>query len=323
MDATSNGAIIEVKGLTKYYGLLAAVRDISFKVKKGEILGLLGPNGAGKTTTMRLLTCFIPPSAGTATLAGYDIKNDSLEIRRRIGYMPENPPIYDEMTVRRYLDYVADIKEVPGSEKRMAINRVIELVRLEEVRERIIANLSRGFRQRVGLAQALIHNPEVLILDEPTIGLDPKQIIEIRNLIKALSEEHTIILSSHILPEVSATCDRVVIMNKGEVVAIDTQEELARRVSGSGGLLVEIKGPIVEIEDIIRTIEGVISIDSTPLSRGLSRFEIDLGEDTDIREELFSIMAGQNWPIMELRKTGVSLEEVFLKLTTEEVEVSQ
>jgi gliding motility-associated transport system ATP-binding protein len=323
MNSGGNGAIIEVQGLTKYYGLLAAVRDISFAVKKGEILGLLGPNGAGKTTTMRLLTCYIAPSSGTATLAGYDIMKNSLEIRRRIGYMPENPPIYDEMTVRGYLKYVADIKEVPRREKRVAINRAIELVRLEEVHERIIGNLSRGFRQRVGLAQALIHNPDVLILDEPTIGLDPKQIIEIRNLIKALSVEHTIILSSHILPEVSATCDRVVILNQGEVAAIDTQEELARRVSGSGGLRAEVKGPIVEIENAIRTIKGVLSIDSTPLSDDLSRFEIDLAEDADIREELFRLLARRNWPIMELRRTGVSLEEVFLKLTTEETGARQ
>lgn len=323
MNSNGNGAIIEVRGLTKYYGLLAAVRNISFEVRKGEVLGLLGPNGAGKTTTMRLLTCFIPPSSGTAAVAGLDIMKNSLEIRRRIGYMPENPPIYDEMTVRSYLKYVADIKEVPLREKRVAINRAIELVRLEEVRERIIANLSRGFRQRVGLAQALIHNPEILILDEPTIGLDPKQIIEIRNLIKALADEHTIILSSHILPEVSATCNRVVVLNQGEVAAIDTQEELARRVSGSGGLLVEVKGPVVEIEDAIRGIKGVASIDSTPLSDNLSRFEIDLAEEADIREELFRLLAGKNWPIMELRRTGVSLEEVFLKLTTEETEAVQ
>ena len=315
--------MIEVKNLTKKYGNFTAVRDVSFQVEKGEILGFLGPNAAGKTTTMRVLTCFMPATAGTARVAGFDTFNQSLEVRRRVGYLPENVPLYLDMRVRPYLNFIARIKDIPSRDRKKAVNRVIELAALEDVENRIIGHCSKGFRQRVGLAQALIHDPDVLILDEPTNGLDPKQINEVREVIRSLSGDHTIILSSHILPEVSKTCERVLIIDRGRIVAGDTPAHLDARLRGSPSIPVQIRGPVKEVMDLLKKKDGVVDVKTrSSLGESLWQYDIDIIPGRDIRPELASSVVEKNWDLLELTTAGMSLEEIFLELTTQEEEVS-
>ena len=317
--------MIEVSNLTKFYGHILGIQDVSFTVEKGEILGFLGPNGAGKSTTMRILTCFIPPTSGTAKVAGFDIFNDSMEVRKRIGYMPENVPVYSEMVVRDYLKFVAEVKGVPGRSKDAEVDRVIEECGLREVEKRTAGKISKGYRQRLGMAQALIGNPEVLILDEPTIGLDPRQIIEIRQLIKDLSqkEERTIILSSHILPEVSQLCQRIIIINKGRLVASDTPDNLNKQLQKSRRIYALIEGPPEAVKNKILEINDVMNIEATCVTDQVCEYFIESYKDKDIRKELASQIVSNGWGLLELRQVGLSLEDIFIELVTEEEEVEK
>ena len=314
--------MIEIQNLTKSYGQIKAVDDISFTVEKGEVLGFLGPNGAGKSTTMNIITGFIPSTEGTVKVCGYDIMENPAEVKKRIGYLPELPPLYMDMTVSEYLNFVAELKDVSSKQKKSQISDILELVKLVDVRSRLVKNLSKGYKQRVGLAQSLLGNPEVLILDEPTVGLDPMQIIEIRKLIKALGKQHTIILSSHILPEVSAVCERVVIINKGKIAAIDTPENLSKGMETISKLSVTIDGPK---SSIISSIEGVYGIKYVEphieKSKDVIEYIIESDKDIDIRRPLFFAMAKAGYPIIELKSLDLSLEEIFLQLTTQEKEV--
>src|SRR5688572_30335711 len=278
--------MITVEHLTKYYGPRAAIRDLTFEVAKGEILGFLGPNGAGKTTTMRILTGFMPPTSGTATVAGFDIFTQSMEARRHVGYLPESVPLYLEMDVASYLDFMAKIRGVPGRNRRARVSYAMEATNLTHVRDRLIGKLSKGYRQRVGLAQALVGDPDVLILDEPTIGLDPKQIIETRNLIRGLAGNHTVILSTHILPEVSATCQRVIIINDGEIAAIDTPEALTRRLRGAETLQLEVRGPQDEVAQHLRRLPRVLDVAVTGDGDGHSAFTLACELGADLREQV-------------------------------------
>jgi ABC-2 type transport system ATP-binding protein len=313
--------VIEVDHLSKRYGSVKAIEDVSFTVEKGEILGFLGPNGAGKTTTMRILTCFLPATDGTARVAGFDIFQNPMEVKRRIGYMPENPPLYTEMGVDSYLDFVARIKGVNPKDRKKKIGEVKEKASIQEYGDTLIKNLSKGYKQRVGLAQALIHDPEVLILDEPTVGLDPNQIHEVRQLIKNLAGSHTIILSTHILPEVSVTCQRVVIINNGRIVAVDTPENLTRQMQGSEKIFLEVKGPEFSVKEKLMEIDGVLQVVS--LSReGESGAAFHYELETELKKEVRSRIARKivesGFDLLELRTQAMSLEEVFLKLTTKE-----
>jgi len=308
--------VIEVKNLTRYYGDKMAIRDVSFTVQKGEVLGLLGPNGAGKTTTMRILTCYMPPTSGEAKVAGYDIWEQPLEVKKRLGYLPENPPLYNDLRVSEYLEFVARIKEVPASKLKSAISSAVEKAGLTEVYQQVIGSLSKGFKQRVGLAQALLNEPEVLILDEPTVGLDPRQIIEIRELIKSLGGEHTIILSTHILPEVEMTCGRVVIINKGEVVAEDTPEGLTRRLKGTERLVIEMDGDGEMAEKVLQNFPEITSIQKEAQKNGHIRYTIEV--TSDIRRDLARAIVDNGLGLYELRIESYSLEEIFLHLTTKE-----
>jgi ABC-2 type transport system ATP-binding protein len=311
--------VIEVEHLTKVYNSRKAVDDISFKVEKGEILGFLGPNGAGKTTTMRILTCYMPATEGTARVSGFDVFEESLEVRKRIGYLPENPPVYPEMTVESYLNFVARIKGVVSSRRKSQVDDVMQKCDIGDVSTRIIGKLSKGYKQRVGLAQALLNNPEVLILDEPTIGLDPKQIHEVRALIKALAGSHTVILSTHILPEVSMTCSRVVIINKGKVVAMDSPEGLAHQVKGADRVALTVDGPQPAVVEKLQGIKGVAGVHAEGEASGpLSNYTIECEPDTDIRRTLASVIVSQGWGLLELRGISLSLEDVFINLTTKE-----
>ncbi len=312
--------MIEVEHLTKVYGGRRAVDDISFKVEKGEILGFLGPNGAGKTTTMRILTCYMPATDGTARVAGYDVFEESLEVRRRIGYLPESPPLYPEMTVRSYLDFVARIKGARGAQRKANVDEVMQKCSIGDVRNRIIGKLSKGYKQRVGLAQSLLNNPEVLILDEPTIGLDPRQISEVRSLIKALAGEHTVILSTHILPEVSMTCNRVVIINNGKLVAIDTPEGLAHQFKGAERVSLIVDGPPEQVQAKLGSVGGVLGVQVTSAGGDgkPSSYTVECKLDTDIRRELAAAIVAQGWGLLELRGVSVSLEDVFINLITKE-----
>ena len=313
--------MIEVDRLTKRYGNLKAVDEVSFQVEKGEILGFLGPNGAGKTTTMRILTCFLPATEGTARVAGYDVFENAMEVKRRIGYLPEHPPLYDEMTVDGYLDFVARIKGVAPEDRKRRLQEVKETVRIEGYGKKLIKHLSKGFKQRVGLAQALIHDPEVLILDEPTVGLDPNQIKEVRELIKSLSGNHTIILSTHILPEVSMTCQRVVIISDGKIVAVDTPENLTRQQQGAAHIYMEARGSDVEVQQRLHRMEGVLSVVSRPLGEGegeVSSYRIETELKQDVRGRIARNIIEGGFELLELRSLQLSLEEVFTRLTTQE-----
>ena len=316
--------MIEVDRLTKRYGNLKAVDEVSFQVEKGEILGFLGPNGAGKTTTMRILTCFLPATEGTARVAGYDVFEDAMEVKRRIGYLPEHPPLYDEMTVDGYLAFVARIKGVAPEDRKRRLQEVKETVRIDGYGKKLIRHLSKGFKQRVGLAQALIHDPEVLILDEPTVGLDPNQIKEVRELIKGLSGNHTIILSTHILPEVSVTCQRVVIISDGKIVAVDTPENLTRQQQGAARVYLEARGSEGEVQQQLQQIEGVLSVESSLLEGGeVSSFRIETELKQDVRGRIARSVIEGGFELLELRSLQLSLEEVFTQLTTQEEARSQ
>ena len=306
--------MIEAIQLTKFFGNTPALTNVSFRVEKGEILGFLGPNGAGKTTTMRILTGYLPPTSGTAKVAGFDVLNQSLEVRKRIGYMPENPPLYDDMTVLSFCRFIARIRKVPKSQEKDRIDYVTQRCGLESVRGRLIGHLSRGFRQRVGLAQALVHDPEILILDEPTLGLDPAQIIEIRQLIKGLAGAHTVILSSHILPEVEQTCGRVVIINKGKIIAVDTPEKLSFSLKGANIYTVQVKRPSDQLTDQLKSLPGVLEV--RPEQDGV--YTIESEKEHDLREEIAELVVGQKAALLELRPVIYTLEDVFVQLTTAE-----
>jgi ABC-2 type transport system ATP-binding protein len=310
--------LIEVKDLTKSFGERTAVDHVSFVVNRGEILGFLGPNGAGKTTTMRILTGFLPATSGTAQVAGFDVFNDSLEVRKRIGYLPENPPLYLDMTVAAYLDFVARIKNVPAEKRRASVDDAMVKTNLQDKRYELIKRLSRGYKQRVGLAQALVHDPEVIILDEPTVGLDPKQIIEVRHLIKGLAGSHTIILSTHILPEVSMTCDRVVIINRGRIAAIDTPANLTTQLKGGQHVSVEVAADQNAVCAAIRELPGVRKVTSEPAGNGRVVALVEVSPGQEIRSQLAAKIVGKGWPLYELRGVNLSLEEIFLELTTDE-----
>ena len=308
--------MIEVKDLTHYYGDNRAIHNVSFEVQKGEILGLLGPNAAGKTTTMKILTCFMPPTSGNAKISGFDIWDQPLEIKNLIGYLPENPPLYNDLSVFEYLDFVAKIKGIPSKKRAAAISSSIEKAALQNVRKQVVGNLSKGFKQRVGISQALLNDPKILILDEPTIGLDPRQIIEIRELIKNLGGDHTIILSTHILPEVEMTCGRVVIINEGEVVAEDSPENLTKRLKGSERTVVELDGNENEAMKVIQNFGEVQKIDKRKLKNNHLQFTIET--TTDIRSDLAKTLVENSFNLFELRTEAYSLEEIFLHLTTKE-----
>jgi ABC-2 type transport system ATP-binding protein len=305
--------VIEVQHVTKQYGRVTAVDDVSFRVERGEILGFLGPNGAGKTTTMRILTGYMPATEGKALVAGYDVFTHPLEAKRRTGYLPELPPLYPDMTVREYLDFVARIKGVPPAERKNRVATVMQRAHVADMAERHCSKLSKGYRQRVGLAQALIHNPEVLILDEPTAGLDPKQIIETRQLIRELAGDHTIVLSTHILPEVAQTCQRVVIINKGRVVAVDTPDNLTARLTGAETLYVQLDAGGAEAGPVLAAVPGVSRVLASD-----GGFEVESERGTDVRRELARTIVNRGWGLLELRPMRMSLEEIFLQVTTDE-----
>ena len=315
--------MISVKELTKRYARNTAVDDISFEVEKGQIVGFLGPNGAGKTTTMRMLTCFLPPTSGTATVAGFDVLEQPLEVKKRIGYLPETPPLYPEMRTVEYLAFVGKLKGLSGSELRQRIDSVCERCAITDVKSKLLGKLSKGYRQRVGLAQAIIHNPEVLILDEPTAGLDPKQINETRELIRSLAGNHTIILSTHILPEVEQTCEKVIIINKGKLVATDSVSNLQSRARGVESILVEVAGrngdlDATKAQQKLEQVSGVSRVVFKERRENRSVFEVESRKDQFIRGDLARAVVQAGWDLNELRPASVSLEEIFLKLTTDQ-----
>lgn len=308
--------MIEVHGLTKWYGPVPAIQDVSFEIAKGEVVGFLGPNGAGKSTTIRILTCFMPPTAGSATVDGLDCLEKSLEVRRRIGYLPENVPLYNEMTVRRFLSFVAQVKGVAWQDIRKEVGRVMEICGLEAVGNRIIGNLSKGFRQRVGLAQALVNNPPVLILDEPTIGLDPTQIVEIRRLIQDLREDHTVLLSSHILPEVAQICQRVLIINKGRIVATDTPQALTAQLQKSAKIHLTVSGDGTGLAESVRRLDGVLQVRTE--AEDPTRLVVETDRSRDLRAVLARTAVHYGVDLLELKTVDLSLEDIFMHLVTEE-----
>jgi len=312
--------MITVQGLTKRYARTLAVDHISFEVKKGQIVGFLGPNGAGKTTTMRILTCFLPPSEGTATVAGFDVLEQPLEVKKRIGYLPETPPVYQEMEVGEYLTFVGKLKGMGGASLAARVTEVCDRCAVADVRHKLISKLSKGYRQRVGLAQAIIHNPDVLILDEPTAGLDPKQIIETRDLIRSLAGDHTIILSTHILPEVEQTCEQVLIINKGKLVATDSVHNLQNRARGAESVVVEVEARYgaldsQAVQHRLETVNGVSRVLLKDTRGGRSIFEVESLKDRSIRGDLARAVVESGWNLNELRAAAMSLEEIFLQLT--------
>ena len=310
--------MIEVQHLTKRYGPVTAVDDVSFKAERGEILGFLGPNGAGKTTTMRVLTGYMPATEGKALVAGFDVLEQPIEAKRRTGYLPETPPLYPDMTVTDYLAFCARIKGVPRSERSSRLRSVMERTQIADMANRHCGKLSKGYRQRVGLAQALLHNPDVLILDEPTAGLDPKQIIETRRLIKGLGGDHTVILSTHILPEVSQTCNRIVIINKGRVVAVDTPDNLTARLRGSETMYVQVDAMGADAEATLSSVPGVTRVSVSDRRETVAGYEVNSESGRDVRRELAATVVGRGWGLLELRPMRMSLEEIFLQVTTED-----
>jgi len=311
--------LIKAIDLTKRYGRHTAVNKINFEIAKGEIIGFLGPNGAGKSTTMNMITGYIAPTDGRILIDGTDILEDPEETRRKIGYLPEHPPLYMDMTVNEYLHFSGRLKQIHGHQLKTDMERITELVKIGDVRKRLIRNLSKGYRQRVGLAQSLLGNPQLLILDEPTVGLDPKQIIEIRNLIKGLSEDHTIVLSSHILPEISAVCDRVLIISKGDIVASDTPANLAQNLAGMHKLHMRVRG---EEETVRRALEEINTLTDISLhasgETGALNVVVEADRDIDIREDVFYALSRNRCPILQMRPMDMTLEEIFLNLTTVE-----
>ena len=309
--------MIEVQNLTKRYGAHCAVQNISFQVDEGEILGFLGPNGAGKTTTMNILTGYLSASEGVVKINGHDVLEEPNAAKACIGYLPEQPPLYLDMTVREYLDFMYELKKCKLPRQKH-IAEICRLVKIEDVYGRLIKNLSKGYKQRVGFAQALIGNPPVLILDEPTVGLDPNQIIEIRTLIKSLGKHHTVILSSHILPEIEAVCDRIVVINKGVIVADDTPKALSEKYSSDRRVLVRVAGPESEVQALISRVPGVQRVTLLGLKEpGISEYAVEPAEGVDIRRELFERLAARNWPLMGLKSMEMTLEDIFTMLTRE------
>ncbi|MCI8442067.1 MAG: ATP-binding cassette domain-containing protein [Provencibacterium sp.] len=311
--------MLEVKNLTKTYGEKRAVDDISFSVSRGEILGFLGPNGAGKSTTMNIITGYLSSTSGTVTVDGLDILSDPIKVKQKIGYLPEQPPLYLDMTVREYLDFMFDLKKVRVP-KKAHLEEICELVKITDVYPRMIKNLSKGYRQRVGLAQALIGSPDLLILDEPTVGLDPKQIIEIRSLIKQLGEKHTVILSSHILPEVQAVCERVIVINRGILVADDTPDNLSHSMSTDHKLTVRIAGPEESVYALLCGLPSMLRVDKLGEREqgGVFEYSLEAEPETDIRREMFKRLSERSWPILALRSSELSLEDIFLSLTADD-----
>lgn len=304
--------MIEVNQLCKDYGDFRAIENVTFSINKGDVVGFLGPNGAGKSTTMKIITGFMAPSSGTASVAGFDVFENPIEVKKRIGYLPEIPPVYADMNVKEYLRYVAQLKQVPKTNLTSFINRAIEKTNLGQVQNRLIHNLSKGFKQRVGIAQAIVSDPEVLILDEPTVGLDPKQVAEIRDLIKELRGQHTIILSTHILPEVQATCEKVVIINKGKIVAQDTIQNLSQLEKGQGRIFIRLRKEITDLKSLIKDVDGVLGVNQGTNSR---EWKIDFKGDDEIIEKLSYKIVNNGLGLLELSQTKVDLEDVFLKLT--------
>ena len=315
--------MIKVEGLTKRYARTVAVDNISFEVEKGQIVGFLGPNGAGKTTTMRVLTCFLPPTGGTASVAGYDVQEHPIEVKRRIGYLPESPPVSPEMEVTEYLEFTGKLKGIPSADIKKRVDEVLGKCAIGDVRDKLIGKLSKGYRQRVGLAQAIIHNPDVLILDEPTSGLDPKQIIEIRELLKSLAGNHTIILSTHILSEVEHSCERVIIISQGKLVAIDSVANLTNRLRGSESVALEVEAAAgspnpSDVQVRLEQVAGVRSVVMKDSKDGRLTFEVESLQGRQIRADLARSVVNAGWNLSELRPVGLSLEEVFLQLTAAE-----
>ncbi len=308
--------MIEVRELSKHYGDVVAVENVSFSVDKGVILGFLGPNGAGKTTTMRMLTCYLPPSQGEAKVAGFDVVEESIEVRKRIGYLPEQPPLYHDMTVNAYLRFVAKIKGVPSAALNSQIDDTMEKTGIAHHRHTVIGHLSKGYRQRVGLAQALVHEPEVLILDEPTVGLDPKQIIEIREVIKGLGGDHTVILSTHILPEVSMTCGQLAIINNGRIAGQGTPESLMAQLKEGEVLSAHIDGPSEQVLGMIGQLEGVLEVEA---SGEEGAYVVTSTPGADVRDDLTRKVVESGFSLRELRPLDMTLEDIFLSLTSEEV----
>lgn len=310
--------MIKVENLTKQYGSHRAVDNISFEVGKGEILGFLGPNGAGKSTTMNILTGYLSATSGTVTINGYDVLDNPNEAKASIGYLPEQPPLYQDMTVREYLNFMCDLKKCALPRQRH-IAEICKVMKIEDVYNRLIKNLSKGYKQRVGMAQALIGNPPVLILDEPTVGLDPQQIIEIRSLIKTLGKNHTVILSSHILPEIEAVCDRIVIINKGKIVADDYTDDLARKMSDDRRLMISVEGPEKEVAELIQSIPGVQEVTAMANRQvGVCDYAIAFADGVDIRRELFNRLSQRQWPLLSSKSMAMTLEDIFINLTVKE-----
>jgi len=319
--------MISVKELSKRYARNTAVDHISFEVEKGQIVGFLGPNGAGKTTTMRMLTCFLPPTAGTATVAGFDVLEQPLEVKKRIGYLPESPPLYLEMRTAEYLTFVGKLKGLSGADLRQRVETVCERCAIADVKNKLLGKLSKGYRQRVGLAQAIIHNPDVLILDEPTAGLDPKQINETRDLIKSLAGDHTIILSTHILPEVEQTCQQVIIINKGKLVATDSVSNLQNRARGAESVLLEVAArngdlDASSVQSRLEKVSGVSRVVFKEKRQNRSLFEVENRKGSFVRGDLARAVVESGWDLNELRPAAVSLEEIFLQLTGEQAAIS-
>jgi ABC-2 type transport system ATP-binding protein len=316
--------MIEVKGLSKIYGSTKAIDNVSFTVEKGTILGFLGPNGAGKTTTMRILAGYIPATTGTATIAGYDVHSSSMEVRQRIGYLPENPPVYPDMSVREFLSFVAKIKGVPAGHRRQKIETTMERCQITDKAPVLIRQLSKGYRQRVGIAQAIVHDPQVIILDEPTVGLDPRQIIEVRHLIKSLAGERTIILSTHILPEVSMTCDRVTIINRGKVVATNTPDSLRQELEEGSGYQIEVEGDPSNLLPQLKQISGVdtVEIQAKEACQGRSLITVTSTHNDEPGREIAAAIVNQGLGLYEMKRIRPSLEDVFLQLTTTESAVT-
>jgi ABC-2 type transport system ATP-binding protein len=315
--------LIQVENISKHYGRHIAVDALNFTVRKGEILGFLGPNGAGKSTTMNIITGYLSTTSGSVKVDGLDILEYPREVKAKIGYLPEFPPLYPDMTVTEYLDFVSEIKKVAAAAKKQSLEKIMDLVKIGDVRGRLIKNLSKGYKQRVGLAQALLGNPQILILDEPTVGLDPKQIIEIRSLIQQLGQEHTIILSSHILPEVSAVCERVIIINRGRIVAGDTPENLSKGLTASSKLILRVAGATAEVTQTLQSVPGVRLVEA----QGVREPEtvdilVEAEKDIDIRRAIFNALSAAGQPILMMRSLDLTLEEIFLQVTTQEQEVS-
>ena len=309
--------MIQATGLTHFYGPQPAIDEVTFNVKRGEILGFLGPNGAGKTTTMRILTGYMPPTHGQVTIGGHDVVKDSLEVRKLVGYLPETVPLYTEMPVTNYLRYMGSLRGMNNRDLKRRIPDVIELCRLNDYSKTIIGKLSKGYRQRVGIAQAILHEPELLVMDEPTIGIDPIQVVETRRLIQDLGKQQTVVLSSHILPEVSMVCERVLIIHQGHIVAEDTPENLAQTLQGVDQLQVEINGPPREVTTALRNIEGVIDVNH----RNQPDMEVYLGkseEGLDLRDEISRVIVSNGWGLLSMQLMSMSLEDIFLRLTTDE-----